>query len=72
MDRIHLASEKYSCCEHVDEHVEVLTMSALCRWVSRAVRVEQPLGRSYGLLDPEDRGTVIRRNVLKYLPSDTA
>jgi len=40
MDRIHLASEKYSCCEHVDEHVEVLTMSALCRWVSRAVRVE--------------------------------
>jgi len=40
MDRIHLASDRYSCCEHGDEHVDVLTMLALCRWVSRAVRVE--------------------------------
>jgi hypothetical protein len=40
MDRIHLASDRYNCCEHDDGHDEVLTMLALCRWVSRAVRVE--------------------------------
>jgi len=40
MDRIHLASDRHSCCEHGDEHVEVLTMLALCRWVIRTVRVE--------------------------------
>ena len=40
MNRIHLASDRHSCYEHGHEHVEVLTMLALCRWVSRAVRVE--------------------------------
>jgi hypothetical protein len=40
MNRIHLASDVHSCCEHGHEHDEVLTMLALCRRVSRAVRVK--------------------------------